>query len=70
MIMAPLFTEDQKVSLKRSGKLITQKKNEFIEMKEDDTVLDPKLQEKLWKISLDLCNDEETVQIAKRYLEI
>ncbi|MCK5599589.1 SDR family NAD(P)-dependent oxidoreductase [bacterium] len=70
MIMAPLFTEDQKESLKRSGKLITQKKNEFIEMKEDDTVLDPKLQEKLWKISLDLCNDEETVQIAKRYLEI
>ena len=70
MIMAPLFTEDQKESLKRSGKLITQKKNEFIEMKEDDTVLDPKLQEKLWKISLDLCNDEETVQIAKKYLEI
>ena len=70
MIMAPLFTEDQKESLKRSGKLITQKKNEFIEMKEDDTVLDPDLQEKLWKISLDLCNDEETVQIAKRYLEI
>ncbi len=64
-IMAPLFTENQEESLKKSGKFITWKKNNFIELKEDENVLDKKMQEKLWKISLDLCKDEKTVQIAE-----
>ena len=50
--------------LKKSGKFITWKNNEFIEMKQDDYATDEKLQEKLWNISLDLCNDEKTVRIA------
>jgi hypothetical protein len=63
-IMAPLFTESREESLKKSGKFLTWKDNEFVEMKQDNYALDKKLQEKLWKISLDLCNDEKTVQIA------
>ena len=35
MIMAPLFTENQEESLKKSGKFVTWKKNEFIRMKEE-----------------------------------
>ena len=65
IIMSPLFIEKQEESLKKSGKFITWKDNEFIEMKRDDYALDKKLQEKLWNISLDLCKDEKTVQIAE-----
>jgi hypothetical protein len=65
-VMAPLFTESHEESLKKSGKFITWNNNEFIEMKRDTYALDKKLQEKLWNISLDLCNDEKTVQIAER----
>ncbi len=63
-IMAPLFTESQAESLKRSGKFITWKKNSFIELDEDKIVKDNEMQDKLWKISLELCNDEKTTQIA------
>ncbi|HEX2969790.1 MAG TPA: SDR family NAD(P)-dependent oxidoreductase [Bacteroidales bacterium] len=54
-IIAPLFTEKQDESLKKSGKLITWKKNNFVELNEDKIVFDQELQERLWKISLDLC---------------
>ena len=37
--MAPLFTENQEESLKKSGKFITWKKNEFVFIKEDFNVL-------------------------------
>ncbi len=66
-IMAPLFTEDQEASLKKSGKFITWKKNNFQEIKQDSHVLDKGMQDKLWNISLDLCNDEKTTQIAKQF---
>ena len=66
MIMAPLFTENQEESLKRSGKFITWKKNEFIGMKEEETVFNREIQERLWKISLELCKDEKTTRIAER----
>ena len=66
MIMSPLFTEKQEESLKRSGKFITWKKNTFIELEEDNAVFDKGLQDKLWKISLDLCKDEKTAQIAEK----
>ena len=65
-IMAPLFTESQQATLARSGQFITWKNNSFIEMKRDAYALDKELQEKLWHISLDLCDDERTVQIAER----
>jgi hypothetical protein len=63
-IMAPLFTENQGESLKKSGNFVTWKKNEFLRLKEEETVLNQKMQERLWKISLELCKDEKTVQIA------
>lgn len=65
IIMAPLFTEKQEESLKRSGKLITWRKNKFIELIQDDAASDKEMQDKLWKISLDLCKDEKTAQIAE-----
>ncbi len=67
MIMTPLFTEEREASLNRSGKFITWKKGAFIEIAEDKDVLDKAMQEKLWKISLDLCKDDKTTQIAEKY---
>lgn len=64
-IMAPLFTESLEESLKKSGKFVTWKKNEFIGLKEEETVFSPEMQEKLWKISLELCNDETTAKISE-----
>jgi len=66
MIMAPLFTESQEQNLKKSGKLITWKNDEFVEIKEDDLVLNKELQDRLWKVSLELCHDDKTTQIADR----
>jgi short-subunit dehydrogenase involved in D-alanine esterification of teichoic acids len=63
-IMAPLFTEKQEESLKRSGKFITWKKNEFIEMQEEETLLNREMQDRLWKISLELSRDDKTTKIA------
>lgn len=63
-IMTPLFTENQEESLKKSGKFITWKKNEFIDIKEDFAVLNQEYQDRLWKISLELCADKKTNQIA------
>ena len=64
MIMAPLFTENQEESLKKSGKFITWKKNYFIEINEDKIVFDHEMQDRLWKTSLELCMDEKTTKIA------
>ena len=66
-VMAPLFTESRAQSLQKSGKFLTWKNNAFIEMPPDAYALDKKLQEKLWKISLDLCDDEKTFRIAERF---
>ena len=66
IIISPLFIEKQEESLRKSGKFITWKKNEFIEVKEDEVVLEKEMQDKLWKISLDLCKDEKTAQIAEK----
>lgn len=67
MIISPLFTEKREESLKKSGKLITWKDNKFTELEEDKVVFDMELQDKLWKISVDLCKDEKTAQIAEKY---
>ena len=63
-IMAPLFTESQEESLKKSGKLVTWKGSKFIELMEEQTFLSSELKDKLWKISLELCNDELTTRIS------
>ena len=65
MIMSPLFTEKQEESLKKSGKFITWKKNEFIEIKEDEIILNQEIQDRLWSASLQLCKDEKTTRIAE-----
>jgi len=67
-IMAPLFNEAQEETKKKSGKFITWKNNEFIDIEEDPSVLDEKLQDKLWNISLDLCGDDRTKEISKTLL--
>ena len=65
VIMSPLFTEKQEESLKKSGKFITWKKNEFIEIKEDEIILNQENQDRLWSASLQLCKDEKTTRIAE-----
>jgi len=70
MIMSPLFTEKQEERLKKSGKFITWKDKKFTEMKEDKVVFNKEMQDKLWKISVDLCKDEKTAQIAEKYTGI
>jgi short-subunit dehydrogenase involved in D-alanine esterification of teichoic acids len=64
-IMAPLFTEKQEASLKKSGKFITWKKNEFADIKEDEMVFNQEMQDRLWLASMKLCKDEKTTQIAE-----
>lgn len=53
-IMAPLFTEVQKESIKKSGKLISWKYNQFIEIEDSTQSLNCEAQERLWKLSLEL----------------
>lgn len=58
-IMAPLFTETQEESLKKSGKFITWKNNRFVSIDEDIQVLSAENQEQLWEISLKLTDKNE-----------
>ena len=67
MIMAPLFTEKHEESLKKSGKFVTWKKNKLIGIKEEEIVFNREMQERLWKISLELCKDERTTKIANSF---
>jgi len=66
-IMSPLFAENQEESLKKSGKFITFKNNGFVEIKEEENVLNQEMQDRLWNASLQLCKDEKTSQIAERF---
>ncbi len=68
-IMAPLFLEDQATSLQRSGRFITSTKGRFVEREDVAAVSDRALQERLWNISLDLCNDDDTRRIANALIE-
>lgn len=67
--MAPLFLEPQAESLNKSGKLFTWKKHGYIEVKENDDILDQTGQDRLWELSLQLCKDEETTRIASELLK-
>jgi hypothetical protein len=64
MIMAPLFTENRDESFKKSGKFVTWKNNAFTGMKEEESIFNQEIQERLWNISLELCRDEKTTDIA------
>ena len=66
-IMAPLFTESGEQTSRKSGKLMTWKKDTFTETKEAEAALDRSSQDKLWGISLDLCGDARTTRIAESY---
>ena len=68
-IMSPLFTESQEESFKKSGKLITYKNNKFIEINENKDIFDTELQDKLWNISLSLCNDDKTTMITEKIMK-
>ena len=63
-IMAPLFTEKAAISLQRSGSLMTWKNQTFIKIAEKPVYLEEKHLDQLWQISLDLCADERTKEIA------
>jgi len=63
-IMAPLFTEEQGESIKKSGKLISWKNKVFIEINDPTQSLNCETQERLWKLSLGLIADEKTNQIS------
>lgn len=63
-IMAPLFTETQEESLKKSGKFVTWKKGDFADIAEDASVTDKEARDRFWKTSLELCADDKTSQIG------
>jgi short-subunit dehydrogenase involved in D-alanine esterification of teichoic acids len=63
-IIAPLLTEKQEVSIKRSGTFITWKNNTFVQLQENPEVLKESEQDRLWKISVELCKDEETARLS------
>ena len=65
-IISPLFSEKQDESLKKSGKFITYRNGKYIETNQDKVEFDQAMQDKLWKISLDLCKDHATTKIAKK----
>ncbi len=54
-IMAPLFLESQESILEKSGKLYTWTKAGFLEKQEDEKVLNRASRQRLWKISMELC---------------
>jgi hypothetical protein len=61
MIMAPLFTENQEESLK---------KDNFIEINDDEFVFNHENQDRLWKASLELIMDKKTTSIAEKINKI
>lgn len=63
-IMALLFTEDQEDSFNKSGKLISWKNSQFIEIEDTTQSVNLEAQERLWKLSLELIADEKTNQIS------
>jgi len=53
-IIARLFTEPHALSKERSGKLISWKGQDFIELNDEEFVSDPEVQKRLWDLSLQL----------------
>ena len=66
-IISPLFCENQREILEKSGKLLSWKKNNFVTLREDEDSLDQELQDRLWNISLELCGDKCTNLMAQSF---
>jgi NAD(P)-dependent dehydrogenase (short-subunit alcohol dehydrogenase family) len=66
--MTPLFVEGPEETAEKSGRLLTWKNDGFTGLDEVPAVLDPEQREKLWRISLELCDDERTRSIAERFV--
>lgn len=64
-IISPLFCENREESMEKSGKFISWRNNRFVDLREDEDVLDQELQDRLWDISLGLCGDERTRLVAR-----
>ncbi len=64
-VIAPLLTETQDQSLIKSGQFIVQSKAGYISKIDDPEIIDWALQDKLWSISLALCDDPSTSKIAQ-----
>jgi NAD(P)-dependent dehydrogenase (short-subunit alcohol dehydrogenase family) len=64
-IIIPLLTESKEQTVQRSGKFITWKKEQFMDIEEEAFVLNPSEQDRLWEMSVDLCKDQKTAEIAK-----
>jgi NAD(P)-dependent dehydrogenase (short-subunit alcohol dehydrogenase family) len=65
-IMAPLFLESREACAKKSGRLVTLKKGEFRDCEKNPMVLDAEQRARMWKLSLELCNDDRTTRAAER----
>ena len=65
-IMAPLFIEDREQALSRSGKLISWKKDAFVELTKADKTLDQTSIDRLWQLSLQLCQDPFVTEVAEQ----
>ena len=65
-IMAPLFLEEPESSLAKSGRFLTWKNSEFTDVGKNPASLAPADWERLWTISIDLCDDEQTKRCAAR----
>jgi NAD(P)-dependent dehydrogenase (short-subunit alcohol dehydrogenase family) len=67
-IMAPLFTDGRAKTEERSGRFLSWTGGEFYELEEDPAALDTAQWERLWNVSLELCDDEDTSRQAQRLL--
>lgn len=64
-IIAPLFMDSKEESMRKSGKFITLKHGSFTEIKDDNRIVNQENIDRLWEVSLKLCADEKTQQIAE-----
>jgi hypothetical protein len=66
-MMVPLFVDGREQTLARSGRLLTWKNGIFEDVNERSSdVLDPAQRQKLWEVSLNLCDDDGIREIAMR----
>lgn len=66
-LMAPLFVEGAEETRQRSGRFLTSKKGQFVEVeKKLPAIDDPVQQKRLWDLSLELAGDDQTRRAAER----
>lgn len=62
--MAPLFMENAAETRKKTGQFLTAKKGHFTVLQDNPEIVNSEAADRLWNISLLLCRDEQTRQIA------